>query len=213
MLKRAGHNVTILERSPTELEHQAAGIVSHPLFKALMGRLDRSGRPLSLLTRGARAINTQDKIIEFAPIEMNLNSWDAIYYRLRWNFDGLLSSYNPEALRKDDDSTSQSDGSAAYRKAHRVTDIEVGGDGIVTVQFEDTVAKTQGKLSADLLIGADGASSAVRQKLAPSAPQRHYVGYVLWRGVVQESELSEKTRQLFEEYFSFLILGGEYVVV
>ena len=204
--------MTILEQSPTELEHQAAGIVSHPIFKTLLDRLDNSGRPLSLFTHGIRTIDAQDKIAEFAPLKVNVNFWDAIYYRLRWNFDGLLSAYNPEPFPEQEPGE-QKHGSTIYRKGHCVTDIEVGEDGMVIVHFVDIVNETQGKLSADLLIGADGANSVVRQKLVPAASPRHYVSYVLWRGVVQESELSEKARSLFEQYLTILVLGGQYVVV
>lgn len=43
---------------------------------------------------------------------------------------------------------------------------------------------------ADAVIGADGYHSTVRRAIAPGAPLARYSGYVVWRGLVEESSLS-----------------------
>lgn len=50
--------------------------------------------------------------------------------------------------------------------------------------------------SADFVIGADGPSSTVRRFLEPKV-NRRYGGYVAWRGVVNEGDMSEESRDLF----------------
>jgi 2-polyprenyl-6-methoxyphenol hydroxylase-like FAD-dependent oxidoreductase len=44
---------------------------------------------------------------------------------------------------------------------------------------------------ADVVIGADGYASTVRHALAPEAPHARYAGYVVWRGLVEESKLQQ----------------------
>ncbi len=43
---------------------------------------------------------------------------------------------------------------------------------------------------ADAVIGADGYNSIVRKAVMPEAPLASYAGYVVWRGLVEEQELS-----------------------
>jgi 2-polyprenyl-6-methoxyphenol hydroxylase-like FAD-dependent oxidoreductase len=50
-----------------------------------------------------------------------------------------------------------------------------------------------GCIEANIVIGADGASSTVRRLLLPEV-DRTYAGYVAWRGTVKESLLPEETR-------------------
>jgi 2-polyprenyl-6-methoxyphenol hydroxylase-like FAD-dependent oxidoreductase len=44
---------------------------------------------------------------------------------------------------------------------------------------------------ADVVIGADGYASSVRRTVAPEAPNAKYAGYVVWRGLVEESKLQQ----------------------
>ncbi|WP_033289652.1 FAD-dependent oxidoreductase [Amycolatopsis jejuensis] len=52
-------------------------------------------------------------------------------------------------------------------------------DGGVTAQFADGT-----EIEADLLIGADGAYSVVREQLVPGAAAREHVGHHAWRAVL-----------------------------
>ena len=56
---------------------------------------------------------------------------------------------------------------------------------------------TEGTIAADLVLGADGASSIVRQTFLPDT-RRTPVGYVIQRGLVPVRELSEATREVLE---------------
>ncbi len=56
------------------------------------------------------------------------------------------------------------------------------------------------RVDADLLIAADGLRSTVRSQLLPQL-KPFYPGYVAWRGLVDENELSSSTHaQLFDRY-------------
>ncbi|MGA8660605.1 MAG: FAD-dependent monooxygenase, partial [Chthoniobacterales bacterium] len=76
----------------------------------------------------------------------------------------------------------------------------------VTATFEGA-----GDLTADILVGADGSRSFVRQKLMPDA-KPHYAGYVAWRGVVPESSASELLIKTFADHFTFQQMERSHIL-
>lgn len=59
---------------------------------------------------------------------------------------------------------------------------------------------------ADVVVGADGVRSTVRALLAPETVPR-YAGYVAWRGMVDEAELSARFREETFGSFAFVFPG------
>lgn len=207
ILADLGHNVSVLEQTPRNLEHQAAGIATGPAMSTFLQRHDKSERPLSLPCEGILTVDTHDRTLSELHVIRRLCSWDALYYRLRWNFDGLQSPYNPEPPPPRDK------GEALYYAGQRVKDVDVADDGSVTVHSEDVNTGQANKHLADLLVGADGPNSTVRQLSLGHVPERKYPGYILWRGVVREDRVSARARELFSSHFTFLKLEREYAVV
>jgi 2-polyprenyl-6-methoxyphenol hydroxylase-like FAD-dependent oxidoreductase len=63
-------------------------------------------------------------------------------------------------------------------------------DDEVVARFADGT-----RAEADLIVGADGLFSTLRQQFLPEVRPR-YAGYVAWRGIVDEVEVSAETRRV-----------------
>jgi len=71
-------------------------------------------------------------------------------------------------------------GADAIRLDHRVTGF-TQDDAAVTVNVEHADG-TRSRVTGDVLVGADGAGSALRRQLHPEAGEPHYTGCMMWRG-------------------------------
>jgi 2-polyprenyl-6-methoxyphenol hydroxylase-like FAD-dependent oxidoreductase len=193
------HTITLLERNPTELLHnQGAGIVAGGDTLAFFKRYDRCNRDLAVSSLRRQYLSKDGEIIHKEDMTQNMTSWDLAYYMLRANIDGIKSEYCD--VPKDDESTS----TITHLHGHRVTGLQEKGDKIL-VQYETSDGK--GEMETDLVIGADGPSSAIRSLFAPDV-KRTYAGYVALRGTVREDEVSPKTLEAFKERFTFFHSKG-----
>ena len=95
-------------------------------------------------------------------------------------------------------------GRSSYQLAHELVDIELEP---LTLTFS-----TGEVIHPDLAVFADGVSSTARAALLPdSRPQ--YAGYVAWRGVVAETELSAATRATFDDAITYYVYANSHVLV
>ena len=98
-LKRAGHNVTVLEQSPDdERTGTAAGITLREHAMQFMDDYDRLKHdpmaipsPVYKLTDMATLKHKRDILML-----TRTTTWEALYHRLRANFDALKSNYCSE---------------------------------------------------------------------------------------------------------------------
>ena len=123
-----------------------------------------------------------------------MTSWDLLYYLLRSDFDGLRSDYcnTPQPQ--------MGEGEGKYEYGCLVKDVKDAGDQ-VEVRYEKKEGQSE-TVSADLVIGADGPSSALRKLLLPQVT-REYAGYVAWRGTIPELEVSQRGYHTLVEKFTF----------
>jgi 2-polyprenyl-6-methoxyphenol hydroxylase-like FAD-dependent oxidoreductase len=177
LLRQAGWDVDVFEKSTGDLASRGVGIGTHVEMFEIMRRLgitvDESiGQPFSSRFCLAR----DGSVIARLPFDKILTSWTLLYRALR---------------RKLPD--------ACYRAGMQLEDI-AQREGGVTVIFADGT-----RVDGDLLIGADGVYSMVRARAFPRAPAPVYAGYIGWRGVIDENAVPQEARgELFESYAFYL---------
>jgi 2-polyprenyl-6-methoxyphenol hydroxylase-like FAD-dependent oxidoreductase len=184
LLRRAGWRVDVFERIGAELSGRGAGIVTHPeLFDVLeRAGIDPDVAKLGVPVVGRRVLGADGAIAGEQPLPQVLTSWGHLY--------GLLRKALPSAI---------------YHNGRNLLRIEETDDR-VGAHFDDGSS-----IEGDLLIGADGIGSTVRAQLAPEiAP--NYAGYIAWRGLVDEADLSAAVREAICDHFSFSLPDGEQML-
>ena len=183
MLHRAGHDVHVLEKASASLDGRGAGIVTH---KPLMTALARCGlavdASLGVTVKKRVVLDKSGAVIAQVAIDQVLTSWSRLYAMLRSAFDSSL-----------------------YLQGAAVSQVSQSSAG-VTVQCED--GRT---FEADLAIASDGIRSVVRAQYLPDV-QAQYAGYVAWRGVCDESVLSQRTLSSVFDTFGFGLPPGEQLI-
>lgn len=183
--------------------HQA-GIGFGPSVEEILRKYDETGVQSSTPSVTARIAYRKRANFRELKVVRHLTSWGLLYRILRANFDGLASEAvpNPPPAR-------DGDGKAEYRAGQRVTTLRYE-NGVVTVGFvgKDGVS---GSLTADLVIGADGMHSTVRD-LVQAPTVKEYSGYIAWRGTVCESELPPRTIDYFSNRTSSNLLSRSYII-
>ena len=66
-------------------------------------------------------------------------------------------------------------------------------------------------IAADLLVGADGTRSTVRQQALPEAVPL-YAGYCAWRALIAESDFPPDVHDELFEYMTFALPPGEQLL-
>ena len=183
-LRRQGHAVSVFERSATTLDGRGAGIVTHPALFALMREVGLAFVPddLGVSVPGRRVLSPSGEIAGERALPQILTSWGRIYRLLRSGVPEADLHHGRALLRVDD-----------------------RAGGVVAAFADGTQAE------GDLLVGADGLFSAVRGQILPQA-QPLYAGYVAWRGLVEEADLSAPTRDRLCDRFAFCLPPGEQML-
>ena len=181
LLADAGHDVTVFERSPAELEERGAGIGFLPeTYRYLVERgadLDTIAVPTDYIRYLAR----DGSIIHEQQHHYLFSSWNTVYRQLLGYFD-----------RK------------AYRLGHELRRVELEPLGL---QF------TNGEIvRPDLAVFADGIGSTARFVFMRDV-RPEYAGYVAWRGVVHESELSTATRLALGDAITYYVYANSHILV
>ena len=184
LLRKIGYQVDVFERSGVSLESRGAGIVTHPELFSILAQAGIAVDPnaLGVAVPGRRIFDSIGQITHEIALPQVLTSWGRLYALLR-------AGLPPENL---------------HWEANLVG-VEETSDQVTAV-FADGQ-----KVSGDLLIGADGLFSTVRRQFLPQV-QPAYVGYVAWRGLVEEATLSESTREALCNHFAFCLPAGEQMV-
>jgi 2-polyprenyl-6-methoxyphenol hydroxylase-like FAD-dependent oxidoreductase len=183
MLVRAGWHVEIFEKVRDSLASRGAGIARHPEMAPIMEAAGVAADRFSgIEVEGRTAYDRSGAIIARHGYRQFLSAWNRV-------FDPLHASFPAEH----------------YHLGKELTAIEKVAD-TVTARFADGAVA-----EADLIIGADGFLSSVRAIFAPGTKPR-YAGYVAWRGMLEEHELSERYRADTMSRYAFCFPCGSQLI-
>jgi len=183
LLRRAGWNVDLYERVPGPLSDRGAGIVTHDeLLRALELAGARVDENLGVRIFERVTIDRQGGTVASLPYDQILTAWSRLLHVLE------------EAFPAD-----------RYHRGKVLKHLEQKA-GSVIAHFEDGTCDT-----GDILVGADGIRSTTRSQIAPD---QHpvYAGYVAWRGLVDEDQLSLAARDKLMESFAFCLPPDEQML-
>ncbi len=190
LLHRAGWEVLVCERAGEALSGRGAGLVSHPaLFAALAAagvnvdpREPHADSDLGVYVADRRVFSSDGSIIAQCDYPQVLASWPRVFEVLR--------SALPQRC---------------YRHAAHCVRVETSNEN-ATAHFADGSVE-----QADLIVAADGVRSVIRAQLAPAA-RPVYAGYIAWRGLVEEANLTPETWAALGNTFGFCLPEGEQIL-
>ena len=186
MLKKTGWNVDVFERSSHDLDSRGGGIVLQPDVVEVFRQagVDAAHIDLGVQSRNRTVFRPDGTVqsTQFAP--QTQTSWSLIYTTMKQAF-----------------------GEGHYHRGKRLVDIRQNeAEKTVTAIFDDGTQET-----GDLLVGADGNGSTVRQLLWPD-DQPTYAGYLAWRGLVPENEMPRVARESLHGNFGFANNKGSHIL-
>ncbi len=179
LLRRAGWDVDVYERVESELSGRGAGIVAQAELIARIAKLGLPTDELGVKITTRKIIDRNGKLTHAFECPQVLTAWERVYRLLR-------DAFPPQR----------------YHRGRGLSGFTQEA-GKVTARFSDGEI-----IDADLLVGADGIRSTVRQQAAPDVMPL-YAGYSAWRALIAESAFaSDVHRELFE-YMAFTLPPGE----
>ena len=181
---RMGWEVEIFERTVGNVEGRGAGILILP---GLVSGFRAAGADVSEHSLGVEvpariALDPTGWIVVERPFVQVTTAWKCLYDSLKHVFPSERYHAGMTLERVEQDDDT-------------VTACFAGGE----------------RAEADLLVGADGLRSTVRGQLLPDLKPT-YAGYIAWRCLTDEGDLSEPTHAtLFNRFAVFIALGQQVI--
>jgi 2-polyprenyl-6-methoxyphenol hydroxylase-like FAD-dependent oxidoreductase len=178
-LWRAGWAVDIYERVEGELSGRGAGIVAQAeLIERLRG-LGFATDALGVRITSRKILDAQGRLTHEIECPQVLTAWERVYRLLR-------DAFPPEH----------------YHRGWGLAGFTQNTDA-VTAHFSNGE-----KVDVDLLVGADGIRSTVRQQCAPDVLPL-YAGYSAWRALIAENAFPPDVHRELFEFMTFTLPPGE----
>ncbi|HEX5211482.1 MAG TPA: FAD binding domain-containing protein [Pseudolabrys sp.] len=179
MLRRVGWDVDIYERVDSELSGRGAGIVAQYELIERLRALGLATDALGVAIATRKILDREGRLTEKFDCPQVLTAWERVYRLLR-------DAFPPER----------------YHRGRGLAGFELRADK-VAARFADGEA-----IEVDLLVGADGIRSTVRQQALPSAAPL-YAGYCAWRALLTESDFPPDVHRDLFEFMTFALPPGE----
>lgn len=176
-LKSIGWEAEVCERVGGDLAARGAGLGTHQDLFDIMRRVGIAVDEKTGIEAGSRVcLARSGEILKEIPFQERKSSWATIWRALR------------HALPDQQ-----------FHQGKDFIGLTQTGDGVIAYFSDGSSA------AADLLIGADGNRSTVRERLLPQVQPR-YCGYVAWRTLIQETGIP-----LYDRYAFSMPDGGSAV--
>jgi 2-polyprenyl-6-methoxyphenol hydroxylase-like FAD-dependent oxidoreductase len=183
LLRSIGWDAVVFERNAEELASRGVGLGTHP---QLIDVLRRAGiafdETMGIKVPRVICLARDGSTIVEQPTTRTMSGWARLYRALR------------EPLPAEN-----------YRLGKMLLRVEQDDDG-VTATFADGTRER-----GDILIGADGLRSTVREQYLPKT-EPVYAGYVAWRAVLDEALVPEHIRHEIFELYTFCLPDGEQLL-
>jgi 2-polyprenyl-6-methoxyphenol hydroxylase-like FAD-dependent oxidoreductase len=175
MLRRQGWETEIYERVAGELAGRGAGIVVQASLIAHLHALGLDTRNLGVPVVRRQLLDRQGDVALTGHCPQILAAWERVYRLLRDAFP-----------------------SAHYHRGRELASFAQTAHGVVARFTDGDTAE------GDVLIGADGLRSSVRQPCLPDVAPL-YAGYIAWRAILAEDGLHDDLR----DAMTFCLPPGE----
>lgn len=179
LLRRAGWTVDIYERVDSELSGRGAGIVAQYELIEWLRKLGLATNELGVQITTRKILNAQGRLTHEFNCPQVLTAWERVYRLLR-------DAFPPEH----------------YRRGRGLAKFTQDADRVRAHFFDGEI------IEADLLVGADGIRSTVRQQCLPEVRPR-YAGYSAWRALIAERSFPPDVHRELFEYMTFGLPPGE----
>lgn len=179
MLLRRGFAVDVYERVESELAGRGAGIVAQPTVHEALRGLGIDPVDLGVDMTTRKVLDVEGRLVCEAECPQTLTAWERLYRVLR---DAFPAAHYHRGV-----------GLKSFKQSSRSV----------------TAHLTSGaSVEADLLVGADGIRSTVRQQLLPDLSPL-YAGYVAWRALLAEQSIPPAIHRELFEFMTFCLPPGE----
>ena len=180
LMRSIGWDADVFERNPDELTGRGAGISTHPQLHDITRRL---GIPfddsMGIKIDTVIFLDHDGREYDRRPTVRLMSSWGRVFRSLRDRIPAKSYHLNKSLLRVEQD------------------------DGGVTAIFADGTRER-----GDMLIGADGGRSTVREQFLPDE-KPSYAGYVAWRAMLDEREVPRAIHAEIFERYTYCLPPGE----
>ena len=184
LLRDLGLDVTVYERSPSELQQRGAGIGFLPAsYRYLDERTAVDLDAISVTTGHIRYLARDGSVVHEQEHRYRFSSWNTVYRQ-------LLAAF----------------GSERYLLGREVS-VFTQDERAVTVRFADGAVEM-----VDLLVCADGVGSRSRADLLPDVRAR-YSGYVAWRGMVPERALPSSIGDRLADAITYCVYANSHILL
>ena len=182
MLRRRGWDVEVFERVEKELADRGAGIVAQVELIARMKALGLETLDLGVAMSTRKILDQSGAVATTLECPQVLTAWQRVYRVLRDAFPA-----------------------ERYHRGRGLKAFEQSGDAVVA-HFADGPSRR-----ADVVIGADGLRSTVRQQCLPRILPL-YAGYVAWRALLPEGVIPSAVHREIFMAMAFCLPPGEQCI-